>query len=79
MQKTLLQLVLEELEKNRGKWRDVARGSRVPYDTLTKIAQGQIKNPGVLTIQQLAEYFGIVAMTAEVAARVHQPELFQAS
>lgn len=54
---SLLDSVLSNLKKSRGNWREVAKGSGVPYDTITKIAQGQSPNPGVLTVQKLADYF----------------------
>ena len=37
--------------------RTVAACSGVPYSTLTKIAQGSIKEPSVHTIQRLADFF----------------------
>lgn len=37
--------------------RTVAAHSGVPYSTLTKIAQGSIKEPSVHTIQRLADFF----------------------
>lgn len=60
----MLEFVLESLEKSRGKWPDVSKGSGVPYHTLTKIAQRQIENPGVNHVQQLADYFTQQAQSA---------------
>lgn len=37
--------------------RDIARGSGVPFSTVCKIAQGSVKDPGVHTIQRLADFF----------------------
>lgn len=37
--------------------RQVARESGVPFSTLSKIAQGSVKDPGVHTVQRLANYF----------------------
>jgi len=37
--------------------RTIARDSGVPFSTLTKIAQGSVKDPGVHTVQRLADYF----------------------
>ena len=37
--------------------RAVAAGSGVPYSTVTKIAQGSVKEPGVHTVQRLADFF----------------------
>lgn len=35
----------------------IARESGVPFGTLSKIAQGLVKDPGVHTVQRLADYF----------------------
>lgn len=35
----------------------VAEGSGVPRSTLMKIRYGEVKNPGVLTVQALHDYF----------------------
>lgn len=37
--------------------RAIAAGSGVPYSTVTKIAQGSVKEPSVHTVQRLADYF----------------------
>ena len=37
--------------------RCVAAGSGVPYSTVSKIAQGVVKEPSVHTIQRLADFF----------------------
>lgn len=37
--------------------RQVARESGVPFSTLSKIAQGAVKDPGVHTVQRLADFF----------------------
>jgi hypothetical protein len=57
METDLHEFVMGRLAASRGKWRDVAKGADVPYDTLTKIAQRKIKDPGVGHIQKLANYF----------------------
>ena len=57
METDLLKYVLAGLERTRGTWREVSRGSGVPYDTITKIAQRQIEDPKVSKVQRLADYF----------------------
>lgn len=37
----------------KGHWRSIAIGADVPYDTVTKIAQGKTKNPGIQTVSKL--------------------------
>ena len=53
----LFEYVLDQLDKARGRWPDVAAGAGIPYNTTVKIAQRRVPNPGVLTIQRLADYF----------------------
>lgn len=52
----IITMVREELANRRGTWREVARGSGVPYAMLSKIAQGRL-NPGVANTQRLLDYF----------------------
>jgi hypothetical protein len=54
---SLHEFVIERLLATRGNWAHVARYSRVPKRTLEKIARREIKNPGVISIERLAEYF----------------------
>ena len=49
--------VMAQLRSRRVPQRKVALDSGVPFSTLTKIAQGQIKEPSVHSIQKLADYF----------------------
>jgi transcriptional regulator with XRE-family HTH domain len=49
--------VMAQLRSRRVPQRKVAAESGVPFSTLTKIAQGQIKEPSVHSIQKLADYF----------------------
>lgn len=45
--------VVRRLADAKGRWRRVSEVSEVPYDTLTKIAQGKTKNPRVETITRI--------------------------
>jgi transcriptional regulator with XRE-family HTH domain len=67
MPRSMHELVVEELAKNKGRWRALADATGVPYYTLTKIASGAIPNPGVDHIQRLADHFGIVVLTKDEA------------
>jgi predicted transcriptional regulator len=53
----ILASVREKLEECRGTWVEVARASGVPYHTLTKIAQGQVPDPRISTVQRLVDHF----------------------
>lgn len=53
----LHQFVLAQLQARRGDWVCIARESGVPYNTITKIAQGAIVDPRVSKLQRLANYF----------------------
>ena len=57
MQTDILSFVLRELEKQKGNHRQIAKASGVPYSTVTKISQGVTANPGIQSIQALANFF----------------------
>lgn len=44
------------LDATKGKWKTVETDTGVSYETIKKICDGRIKNPGVLTIERLARY-----------------------
>lgn len=50
-------VVMAHLKSKRIPQRTVASGSGVPFSTVTKIAQGQIKAPNVHHVQALYDYF----------------------
>jgi hypothetical protein len=54
---SILAYVLGQLGAWKGRWRTVAKGSKVSYRTLEKIARGESKNPKILTLEKLAAYF----------------------
>lgn len=53
----LLDYVLINLEANKGRHKEIADASGVPYSTVAKIAQRVTPNPGVQSVQALADYF----------------------
>jgi len=53
----LLEYVLRNLDENKGRHAEIATATGVPYSTLAKIYQGVTPNPGVQSIQALADYF----------------------
>jgi transcriptional regulator with XRE-family HTH domain len=53
----LYEFVIAHLRAKAIPQRTVAAGSGVPYSTVTKIAQGSVKDPGVHTVQRLADFF----------------------
>ena len=57
MQNNLLEFVLSQIDGRKSKLIDISRESGVPYETLKKIAYRRTPNPGVLTVQALANYF----------------------
>jgi len=63
----ILSFVRRKLEECRGTWVSVSAESGVPYHTLTKIAQGQVENPRIDTVQRLVNHFSGVE-TAESTA-----------
>lgn len=50
--------IAARLQKRKGKWRELAVVSGVPYFTLTKIARGTITNPGIDTVNKLLPHLG---------------------
>lgn len=54
---SLYDYVMAHLDARSVPQRQAALESGVPFSTLTKIAQRQIRDPSVHTIQRLADYF----------------------
>ncbi len=57
MEHDLLNYVRRKLADNKGRWPSIAETTGIPYDTITKIAQGQTEDPRVNKLQRLADYF----------------------
>lgn len=53
----MLDYVLRQLDASKGQFREISKDADVPYSTLVKIAQRVTPNPGVNSIQALADYF----------------------
>lgn len=53
----MFEFVMAQLRSKRVPQRQVAAGSGVPFSTVTKIAQGQIKSPRIHQVQALHDYF----------------------
>lgn len=69
-QTPMYSVVMRHLRAKRVPQRTVAAASGVPFSTLTKIAQGQIKSPSVHHVQALHDYF--VKSSANAATEPHQ-------
>ncbi|HEX7720143.1 MAG TPA: helix-turn-helix domain-containing protein [Woeseiaceae bacterium] len=50
-------VVMQRLRSRRISQREIASGSGVPFSTVAKIAQGDVENPSVHTVQKLYDYF----------------------
>lgn len=61
--------VMQQLKSRRVPQRTVARETGVPFSSLTKIAQGQIKAPNVHHVQALHDYFRKVGADTTAPAR----------
>ena len=61
MKENILEFVLAKLDANKGKHKEIAEASGVPYSTLAKVSQRITPNPGVQSIQALADYFRSIA------------------
>ena len=53
----MLSYVLGQLDSHKGQLKEIAKETEIPYSTLVKIAQRVTPNPGVNSIQALADYF----------------------
>jgi predicted transcriptional regulator len=53
----IFDFVKRMLQEQKGTWRRISINSDVPYDTLSKIALGRVRDPRINTIQKLADYF----------------------
>lgn len=58
----IFELVLTELQARKGTWPEIAKAIEPDswesyYSWMTKLATGQIPDPGVNKIQRLADYF----------------------
>ena len=53
----LYDYVMAQLKAKRVTQRQVADGSGVPFSTVAKISQQQIKDPSIHAIQKLADFF----------------------
>ncbi|CAB3688241.1 hypothetical protein LMG24238_02976 [Paraburkholderia sediminicola] len=56
-QEKMLDTVMRKLDETRGTWPEISDRSGVPYQTLTKIACGIVRDPRVSTVQALLDYF----------------------
>ncbi|WP_261323511.1 hypothetical protein [Burkholderia anthina] len=53
----MLGTVLRRLNQVKGDWPRIADESTVPYQTITKIACGFVRDPRISTVQALYDYF----------------------
>ena len=49
----LLEKTIQLLQINKGNWVAIAKQADVSYSWITKLAQGKIPNPSVVTIEKL--------------------------
>lgn len=56
-QEKMLDTVMRKLDETRGTWPEISVSSGVPYQTLTKIACGIVRDPRISTVQALLDYF----------------------
>ena len=69
MDKTFLQFVRAELAKRRpASFVEIANATDLPVSTIRKVHYGEIKNPGVDTVQRLYDHFkGVSPRSSEAA------------
>ncbi len=54
---SLHQFVIDELQRVKGQWPKVARETGMSRRTIEKIARRELADPGVSSIERLANYF----------------------
>lgn len=74
MQTNLLDYVLGQIDARKSKLIVISRDSGVPYETLKKIAHRRTPNPGVLTVQMLADYFAQQESQAHLLPEINSPK-----
>lgn len=55
----LFDYVLDRLDANKGRHKEISETTGISYSTISKIVQRVTPNPGVLVIQALADYFNL--------------------
>jgi transcriptional regulator with XRE-family HTH domain len=64
MSESEYEYVMTQLQLAKGRWRRIAEATGISKRTIEKIASGESKNPGVLTIETLGAYFRDAESTA---------------
>lgn len=64
----LLEYVTSNLKAQVGSWPKIAKKTGVPYHTITKIASGKTKDPGISKVQSLVDYFRELEHPSDKAA-----------
>jgi len=72
-QEKMLDTVMRKLDETRGTWPEISDRSGVPYQTLTKIACGIVRDPRVSTVQALLDYFATRPEQASAADSSRAP------
>lgn len=57
MDKPLYDFVMDSFAESDQTYRQIAKGAGMSKRTVEKVARREIENPGVNTVQQLANYF----------------------
>ena len=57
MSESIYAYVLEQLQRHKGRWPEIAEDTGISMRTLEKIARREVKDPGVSRIEKLANYF----------------------
>lgn len=57
MPESIYAYVLDQLQQAKGQWSLVSEGTGIPLRSIEKIAREEWENPGVKSIETLANYF----------------------
>jgi len=57
MEEPILEYLRRRLNASKGEWPRIAEVTKLPYDTVAKVAQGERPNPTLKVVQPLMDYF----------------------
>lgn len=60
MNTSLLEFVVDGLQRRKGGWSTIASETGIPYSTVGKIARKEIADPGIRSIERLANHLQLL-------------------
>jgi hypothetical protein len=73
METSELDFVLRQLQERKGSWPQIAKETGIAYSSLSKMARGDIEDPGVRKVEVLARYFRLLGKHESERAGISAP------